>query len=240
MDFNQWKVFLESVDGRVRTEGEVLYAMNFYNTHYDMNGNPIPKKARKRMVQIATIDNKGLSNEPKVIETPKPIVSEKNETPKPIVSEKSEPLIKVPIPSEIKDGVYTGKVENGMQIERSVNIRMYDVNEVMESPQFQHFMKSWNESSYGENWPKLKNKNPFLHFLDTKLIDVYFYVGVLGRLKNPESLEFVDGSEFSLIYDKEERDLTLHIPYKAQNGYGNYVVGKAYLIEDSNGENRLL
>jgi hypothetical protein len=128
--------------------------------------------------------------------------------------------------------LYTHKTKNGIGQPTEIKFKIYFDEEKLEScKDYDSYMKEFNY--YGDTSgtkPKSKSDS-FNRFLDywvaMCLLDGKY------KLKNSSSLEYLNGDAYLLVSDKD-KTMSGSVPMKAQNSYGNYIVGY-FLIFDKKG-----
>ena len=139
---------------------------------------------------------------------------------------------------KIENGFLVVTLENGVGIEQKVKFSISDddYKKIKSSELF----KKWKETTWSNpaNAGYIENHKKWdevVTYLEGKITSCKFTLKIL-KLKNGSSLEFIEGSK-GMVYFSDNGGIRISFPFKAQNGYGNSIVGNTiYSIDMKNGE----
>lgn len=137
----------------------------------------------------------------------------------------------------LKNGVFMTTFETGVgeKVPMEFNIDSVDILEIQETQLY----KNWDSTTFSnpanagyiERWKSLKHIEIFL-MSTTNMASFY----AKYELKNKNSYTPINGT--SSIYCKDGK-ITVVFPMKGQNGYGNFIMSKAfYVIEWVDGKEK--
>ena len=118
------------------------------------------------------------------------------------------------------NGIFTTQIKNGVGVEVTMSFEA-DSTKIVNSQTYATFFKQSNVPLYAE-------KNPELDSLELFLKHEVNLQSLMTRLKlnNGTSFEPINVPA-NMIYLNQEGDINISYVFKAQNGYGNLIMGKA-------------
>lgn len=125
--------------------------------------------------------------------------------------------------------VYLHKTTNGIGESKTISFKIYfDENELESCKDYDAYM---TEFSYYNDTSGTKPKSKADSF--NRFLDYWVAVALMNgkyKLKNSSSLEYLNGDAYLLVSDKD-KTLGGSVPMKAQNAYGNYIIGYFLLLD---------
>lgn len=137
----------------------------------------------------------------------------------------------------LKDDIFYTTFESGVgeKIKMEFNIDSNDIVKIQETELFKNWVNATfsntENAEYIERWKSISHIEIFL-MRTTSMASFYAQF----ELKNRNSYTPINGTSY--IYCKDG-EITVMFPMKAQNGYGNFIISKAfYTIEFVDGEEK--
>jgi hypothetical protein len=141
---------------------------------------------------------------------------------------------------KIENGFLTVTLENGVGVEQKVKFSISDddYNKIKSSDLFKKWKETtWSNPANAGFIEYHKKWDDVITYLEGNITSCKFTLKIL-KLKNGNSLEFIEGAK-GMIYLSDNGGIRISFPFKAQNGYGNSIVGKTiYSIDMKNGEQK--
>lgn len=138
-----------------------------------------------------------------------------------------------------KDGILVTKQKTGARVEKNLSFLLS--SEEYDNVKNSELFIKWKERTFSnqENegfTNKHKSWDEVILYINSKITMSLFYVKM--KLKNGNSLDFIDGSK-GVIYLDEKGEILISYNFKAQNGYGNYINSKCiYSVFLQDGEEK--
>ena len=122
--------------------------------------------------------------------------------------------------AQYANGIFTTKIRNGVGVEVAMSFKV-DSTKVVNSNTYTAFFKETNTPNYIE-------KHPGLDSLELFLEREVSFQSLMTRfeLKNGTSFDPINVPD-NMIYISPENNVNVSFAFKAQNGYGNLILGKA-------------